>query len=63
MIETMFLAILYLIGVIATYHLLIFREFDDKWGWLRWLYILGWPVIMVWIGAAWIWSWVVARRG
>ena len=26
MIETMFLAILYLIGVIATFHLLIFRE-------------------------------------
>ena len=34
MIEGMFLAILYLIGVIATYHLIIFREFDDKWGWL-----------------------------
>ena len=42
MIETMFLAILYLIGVIATYHLLISGRSVDKWGWIDgYTFLLG----------------------
>ena len=62
MIETMFLAILYLIGVIASYYMpSIYSGIDI--GVDRWLYVLAWPVVMVWIGLAGIWSWMVGRRG
>ena len=63
MIETMFLAILYLIGVIASYYIAIYRSG----------LILGMDRLVIhvllgpwsWFGSesAGIWGWMVGRRG
>ena len=60
MIQTMFLVLLYLIGVIASYYIAIYRSVDI--GWIDWLYVFAWPVIMIWIGAAGIYDWLFGRE-
>ena len=50
MIEGMFLVLLYLIGVIASYYIAIYRSVDI--GWIDWFYVVAWPLVMILIGLA-----------
>lgn len=59
MIQTMFLAILYLSGVIATYYIIIYHSSTVTWG--QWACVLGWPLVMIYLGLAVIHDFLIGR--